>query len=240
MENQMKRPFVVCHMLASLDGKIDGEFFESASTLEALKEYGALRGFYHCQATLYGTTTMLGGYADGKVSSLPESKEKYAGEDWVNPEGKAIGNFIVSIDPVGELAFSSHTLIKKNRPAAHVIQVLMEEASSDYLAYLRKKGISYLFAGKETLDLSLLLCKLYKLFDIQRLIVAGGGMINWSFLKAGFIDEFSLVVAPVIDGNNHSVSSFAQSEFVPSSGPVPMKLMEVKVLEEGTLWLRYN
>lgn len=27
--NEMNKPFVVCHMLASLDGKIDGEFFSA-------------------------------------------------------------------------------------------------------------------------------------------------------------------------------------------------------------------
>lgn len=66
----MERPFVVCHMLASLDGKIDGACFGAQQTAPALQVYGELRGFYGCQATLYGTTTMLGGYADGKVSPL--------------------------------------------------------------------------------------------------------------------------------------------------------------------------
>ena len=66
----MERPFVVCHMLASLDGKIDGAFFGAPQTAPALQVYGELRGFYSCQATLYGTITMLGGYADGKVSPL--------------------------------------------------------------------------------------------------------------------------------------------------------------------------
>ena len=64
----MERPFVVCHMLASLDGKIDGAFFGAPQTAPALQVYGELRGFYSCQATLYGTTTMLGGYADGSIN----------------------------------------------------------------------------------------------------------------------------------------------------------------------------
>ncbi len=56
----MSGMFVVCHMLASLDGKIDGAFFGAAEAAPALKAYGDLRDFYGCQATLYGTTTMLG------------------------------------------------------------------------------------------------------------------------------------------------------------------------------------
>ena len=62
--------FVICHMLASLDGKIDGDFFSMPESAPAIEAYGKLRGFYKCQATLYGTTTMLGGYADGRLKIL--------------------------------------------------------------------------------------------------------------------------------------------------------------------------
>ena len=51
-KSKMERPFVVCHMLASLDGKIDGAFFGAPQTAPALQVYGELRGFYSCQATL--------------------------------------------------------------------------------------------------------------------------------------------------------------------------------------------
>lgn len=48
----MDRPFVVCHMLSSLDGKIDGEFFADPKCRSAIAEYGKLRGFYNCQASI--------------------------------------------------------------------------------------------------------------------------------------------------------------------------------------------
>lgn len=235
-----KRPFVVCHMLASLDGKIDGAFFGAAKTAPALKAYGGLRGFYNCQATLYGTTTMLGGYADGRVSQLPQVQKPLPQEDWVNPEGRAMGNFIVSIDPKGELAFSSHILEKKGRPAAHVIDVLTRQASPEYLAYLRRQGVSYLFAGEGSLDCPLLLQKLGCLFDIKKLMLAGGGVVNWSFLAMRLIDELSLVIAPVADGGTESVSIFEQSEFLPRSGPEAFHLLEAKPLDSDVLWLRYT
>ena len=236
----MKRPFVVCHMLTSLDGKIDGSFFGMPETQPALKAYGSLRNFYHCQATLYGTTTMLGGYADGKVSELPTVKEPPMGKDWVNPAGKDMGNFIVSVDPKGKLAFSSHSIVKKCRPAAHVIEVLTEQSSPEYLAYLQKLGISYLFAGEETLNCSLLSEKLYSLFEIERLMVAGGGVMNWSFLQEGLIDEFSLVIAPVADGSTTAVSCFEKADFMPSHVPVSFRLKEAKPMDGDALWLRYE
>ena len=112
----MEHPFVVCHMLTSLDGKIDGTFFGVPETVPAIKAYGELRSFYGCQATLYGTTTMLGGYAEGKVGQLPTVMSTPPRADWVNPTGKAMGNFIVAVDPQGQLAYSGLSIEKKGPP----------------------------------------------------------------------------------------------------------------------------
>ncbi len=234
-----EKMFTVCHMLASLDGKIDGAFFGAPETAPSLKAYGELRSFYHCEATLYGTTTMLGGYADGRVSALPSADEQPP-EDWVNEKGRLRGNFIVSMDPKGELAFSSHILEKKGRPAAHVIEALTSKTSFAYRAYLRRQGVSYLIAGEENLDCALLLRKLHSLFAIDRLMIAGGGVTNWSFLQEGLIDELSLVVAPVADGGTSAVSIFERPPFLPDHGPVPFTLLEAKALEGNGLWLRYR
>ena len=236
----IQKPFVVCHMLTSLDGKIDGTFFDVPETVPALKAYEELRGVYGCQATLYGTTTMLGGYAEGQVSNLPAAEQSLPKEDWVNPTGKAMGNFIVSMDPQGKLAFSSHKLKKKGRAAAHVIEALTEQASSAYLSYLQKQGVSYIFAGNEVLDCSLLLKKLHTLFGIDRVMIAGGGVTNWSFLQKNLIDELSLVIAPVADGGTDSVSIFEHSDFLPTCSPAIFKLKEIQVLDGDILWLRYN
>lgn len=237
--NKMKRPFVVCHMLASLDGKIDGEFFAAPEAENALAEYGKLRRFYNCQATLYGTTTMLGGYADGLAPTLSDGEKIQSREDYVNLEGRAMGNFIVSVDPKGILRFHSHVLEKKGRPAAHIIEALTEQASPAYLAYLQKLGISYLFAGKDRLDCSLLLEKLQARFGIDRLMIAGGGTVNWSFLQEDLIDELSLVIAPVADGNTSSVSIFEQADFLPAHGSVGFRLTEATP-NGDVLWLRYT
>ena len=90
--------FVVCHMLTSLDGKIDGAFFGSAETAPALQAYAELLGYYNCPATLYGTTTMLGGYADGPAPALTTDGAISAREDYINADGLNMGNFIVSVD----------------------------------------------------------------------------------------------------------------------------------------------
>ena len=69
----MSGMFVVCHMLASLDGKIDGAFFGAVEAAPASRAYGELRKYYGCQATLYGTTTMLGAMLTEKREAFPLS-----------------------------------------------------------------------------------------------------------------------------------------------------------------------
>lgn len=236
----MDRPFVVCHMLTSLDGKIDGAFFGAPQAAPALKAYNRLRGFYGCPATLYGTTTMPGGYAAGMAPALPESGGPLPGEDYVNPQGKAMENFIVSADPKGVLGFEGPTIEKKGRPAAHVIEAVTQAAPPTYLAYLRRQGVSYLTAGRDRLDGALLLDKLAQHFGIARLMAAGGGVTNWSFLQQGLIDELSLVVAPVADGNTTAVSIFEQAAFLPSHPPVAFHLKQAQPLDGDALWLRYQ
>lgn len=234
---EINRPFVVCHMLASLDGKIDGEFFSVKESYPALAEYSNLRKFYGCQATLYGTTTMIGSYADGVIKELTVSDARYPREDYVALTEEK--NYIVSIDTKGILKWSANYLAKKGRPKAHVIEVLTEEVSDDYLAYLRGFNISYVFAGEGELDCGLLLKKLKQKFSIKRLMIAGGGKINWSFLQQGLIDELSVIIAPVVDGSSTAASIFEKSEFFSGGTAAAFKLKEVKQIEGGSLWLCY-
>ena len=234
----MNRPYVICHMLTSLDGKIDGAFMSDPACAPALMEYGNIRNFYNCEATLYGTTTMAGGYSDGLVGRLPHSAVSYPKEDYAAET--ELKNYIISVDPEGILGWRSNCIQKKNRPKAHVIEVLTEAVSDDYLAYLRGMEISYIFAGKERLDCGLRLGKLKQIFSIERLLVAGGGMMNWSFLQDNLLDELSLVIAPVADGDTMAVSIFEKAYFLPDRRPAVFELKELKQIEGGSLWLRYT
>lgn len=234
----MERPYVVCHMLESVDGKIDGDYMSSPECSGALREYGNLRGYYECQATLYGTVTMAGSYSAGLAPEDLKGGAAYPREDYVaDSDGK---NYIVSLDPKGVLGWESKYIEKKKCPKAHVIEVLTEQVSDGYLSYLRDYDISYLFAGDTEIDCPLLLSKLKALFGIERLMIAGGGYTNWSFLQAGCVDELSLVIAPLADGSTTSVSIFERSDFLPKKAPIALSLKEMKQLDGNGVWLRYE
>ena len=100
--------------------------------------------------------------------------------------------YAVAIDPSGKCHWDSNMVSTE-----HVIEVLTEKVPAEYLAHLRARNVSYVFGGKTSLDLRIVLEKLNRLFGIKRVRIDGGGSVNGSFLKANLIDEFSLVLAPV-------------------------------------------
>jgi riboflavin biosynthesis pyrimidine reductase len=101
--------------------------------------------------------------------------------------------------------------------------------------------VSYIFAGKHDVDLRLALEILNRELGIKRVLVEGGGA-NGAFLRAGLIDEISLVICPAVDGAKGAPSVFDSSE-EDAGTPAPVRSMALKtseVVEGGAVWLRYR
>ena len=222
--------FVVCHILTSLDGKISGDFFGSSETMNAAGEYGKLRSFYDCEATLYGTTTM--GEIIG-VNDHYEIDEPHSYEDHVIRDS----NYVVAIDTKGKLNYASGKFVRHGK-SSQIIAVLTQQVSEKRLEQLRKLGVSYIIAGKTQLDVKETVNKLENLFGIRRMMIAGGGYIDWAFLKDDMIDEVSLVIAPSADGFKDTPSLFMKSE---EDGTVKdFELINVEKVSDNAVWLRYR
>ena len=230
-----KRPYVICHILSSLDGKINGPFMgtEAASSLAA--EYGRLRSQMDADAWMYGTTTTKE-FTSFARPVLEEGSEVPAG-DFIAEDHAEL--YYVSIDTEGEIGWESGTFTNRGRTPAHVIEVLTESTPTAYRAFLRKRGVSYILAGKQALDCALAMEKLYEYFGIRKLLICGGGLVNWSFLTAGMIDELSLVLAPVTDGSSGSAALFAQLPAL-AGGPVEFKIKEVRRIGKNGVYLSYT
>ena len=222
--------FVVCHILTSLDGKISGDFFGSPETMKAAGEYGKLRSFYDCEATLYGTTTM--GEFIG-VNEHYEIGEPCSHDDYILKDS----NYVVAIDTKGKLNYSSGKFVRHGK-SAQIIAVLTEQVSEKRLEQLRKQDVSYIIAGKTQLDVKETVNKLENLFGIRKMMIAGGGYIDWAFLKDDMIDEVSLVIAPSVDGFKDTPSLFMKSK---DDGTVKdFELINVEKITDNAVWLRYR
>ena len=82
--------------------------------------------------------------------------------------------------------------------------------------------------------------QLKKLFNIELLMLGGGGVLNWSFIQAGLCDEVSLVVAASADGSTKTPTLFMEKEGLSKDKPVHFKLQDVKIMDGDSLWLRYT
>ena len=231
----MKRPYVICLMTSTINGKCSGKFYQLPEVDAAREANAAARDFYNCGAILYGAKTMTESY--GTISFLNPCGQCFPREDFLPP--LEVDQFIISIDPEGIVRLPDRYIVRNGRPRAQVVQVLTERVSDDYLSYLRKMQVAYIFGGKDRLDLVQVFEKLCVDYHIEKLIVAGGGVVNQSFLEAGLIDEISLVIAPACAGDREAVSTFEPSPFAKSDEPVPLRLLACETVEGGAVWLRY-
>jgi len=233
----MNRPYIVCHMMTSLDGKITGPYMNTAAIKGPAEEYERTNASYRPQAWLCGRVTTDENFTFYKKPELDENAPAVPEGDHV-----AVANaemYYVSVDASGRIGWETNTLKYEDRPEAHIIEVLTEKASNAYRAFLRRMGISYIVAGKDQLDCKVAAEKLKTLFEIETLMLSGGGFINWSFLQAGLVDELSLVLAPLADGENNTVTLFEKSDFLPPSAPVEFALKTVERGKGDSIWLRY-
>lgn len=234
----MNRPYIVCHMMTALDGKITGPYMNTTAIKGPAQEYERTNASYQPQAWLCGRVTTDENFTFYKKPALDENAPAVPEGDFVAVQGAEM--HYVSVDASGRIGWESNTLKYKDRPPAHIIEVLTEQASNAYRAFLRRLGISYIVAGKDQLDCQLAAEKLKALFKIETLMLSGGGFINWSFLRAGLVDELSLVLAPLADGENKTPTLFERSDFLPASAPVEFALKSVEVGQGDSLWLRYS
>lgn len=226
--NGAKRPYVICHMVPSVDGRIVTSSWKLPPS--TLAEYERTARTFDADAWMIGRISMEP-YA-GKTR-IPARKEPQPIPRTDFIARRDAESYAIALDPSGKLTWKSGSIDEE-----HVITVLTEEVSDDYLAFLQSKGVSYLFGGKTDLNLKRVLEKLRKEFGIKKLLLEGGGKINGSFLAADLIDELSVLVAPIADGAIGTPSLFDARE---GKGPARhLKLVSFEKRTGDLLWLRYK
>ena len=221
-----KRPYVICHMLPSIDGRI---VIREWDLKNATREYEKTAATFDADAWIIGRISMEP-YA-GKTR-VPRTKvEPIPREDFVADHGAT--SYAIAIDPSGKLTWT-----RSDIDGEHVITILTEGVSDHYLSFLRDRGVSYLFGGSSRIDVAKVLEKLRARFNVKKLLLEGGGKINGSFLAANVIDELSILVAPIADGSIGTPTLFDVAD-----GGAParkLKLLSMEKRAGDIVWLRYR
>jgi 2,5-diamino-6-(ribosylamino)-4(3H)-pyrimidinone 5'-phosphate reductase len=222
------KPYIICHMLASIDGKIDGSFLRAVGGTGDYETTGAmLKG----DAWVCGRITMQQHFAD--KDPFISASNRPAGPQPVYVARRA-QSYAISVDTTGKLRWS-----KNNIDDDHLICVVSERAPEDYLSMLRKKKISYIVTGKVSVDLVQAVKLLGEHFGIKTLLLEGGGHINGAFLEAGLVDEVSLLLVAAIDGR-HQIPAVFDGVNPSLKKALQLRMKSVEQRKNGALWIRYQ
>jgi riboflavin biosynthesis pyrimidine reductase len=221
------RPYVICHMLPSIDGRI---VLRDWKVKNATREYERTAATFGADAWIIGRISMEP-YAGKARVPRRKNRARIPREDFVADHDAT--SYAIAIDPSGKLTWRASDI-----DGEHVITVLAESVSDDYLAFLQAKGVSYLFGGKSRIDIAKVLRTLRARFGIKMLLLEGGGKINGSFLAANLIDELSVLVAPVADGSVGTPSLFDIADRRALARK--LKLLSIEKRGGDIVWLRYR
>ena len=207
----MNRPYIVCHMVTSIDGRVTGEFLSHPTSLAATEVYYEINRAYKNTGSggfICGRVTMeesfTGGYYPDLSDYKPVARECGHFMDRWFDEVADERYFAIAFDPKGKLGWRSNVIEDSDEGygGARIIEALTEQVDPRYLSYLEEKKISYFFAGENEIDVPFALSVLSSHLSPKFYVLEGGSIINGHFLRADCIDEISLVQAPITAGTD--------------------------------------
>lgn len=227
------KPYVVCHMMPSVDGRLRTDRWDIPET--GHNEYERTADTYRADAWVCGRKTMEE-FAKGRRRPSRSRSVKVPRTDYVIPRERG-QRYAIAIDSHATLAWSDN-----NVEGDPLVVVLTRDAPDGYLRFLREKGISYLFAGRRAgdVDLRIALEKLREKFGVRRLMLEGGGETNGSFLREGLVDELSLLLTPVADGRVGEPALFDVEGEQPKKAVAKLRLKSVRRAASDMLWIKYK
>ena len=225
----MSRPYIVCYMMTSVDGRIDCAM---TGKLPGVEEYYPLLEELGLQSGVSGKTTAQlelaepGHFQSGTFT--PIEKDITA----KNVSSK-VGYSVVA-DTKGTLLWKNDS--EYDQP--HII-LTSRQVSREYLGYLDERNISYIVAGEDRIDLAAACRELKETFGIERLGVVGGPTINTAFLDAGLLDEVIVLIGAGIDGRASYPTVFQRADAAKKE-LTPLTLVEAKAYGSGAVLIRYK
>lgn len=182
---ERSRPYVILSAATSVDGKIATRTGDSklSSKQDSIRLH-KLRS--KVDAILVGKNTIL---QDNPLLNVRYIKGK-------NPVR-------IILDSNGTLSKKSKILQTSNKIPT-IIAVSKKISKSNY-AKLKKFPVEIIISGENSVNVKLLLKKLYKK-KIKTILVEGGGTINWEFVKHNLFDELIITLSPFLIGGNNAIS----------------------------------
>ena len=121
---------------------------------------------------------------------------------------------------------SSGSKILRTSGSVPTIIAVTKRISEDDMLRLRRSPAEVVVCGTEEVDIRALLADLHTR-GIRLLLVEGGGIINWYFVKHGLADEVIVTVAPYLVGGQSAASLIRGAGFPSIADSARLRLRSV-------------
>src|SRR5712692_7320644 len=200
------RPHIILSAAVSIDGKIASSSGESnlSSKMDLVRLYRLRRNM---DSILVGKNTVD---VDDPLLTVRHVKGK--------------SPIRIILDSRGTI--SRNSKIVKTASKISTILVVTEKTPRN-IGKLSKKGVEVIRCGRNKIALKRLLNILQKR-GINKILLEGGGITNWYFLKEKLVDELILTVTPYILGGKDAISLVQGDGFGKISKSPSFKLKKIK------------
>lgn len=204
------RPYVILSAATSLDGKIatksgDSRFSSGKDKIRVYRLRAAV------DAILVGKNTVN---CDDPILTIHQVKGK-------NP---------IRIILDSRATISTKSRIIKTCNKIPTIIAVSKKASNKNLEKLRKFPLKIIVSGNNIVNIKKLLKTLWKL-KIRKILVEGGGTVNWEFVNQNLFDEIIVTITPFLVGGKDAVSIIEGKGFSKIVKSRKLKLEKILHLE---------
>jgi len=180
------RPYVILNAAMSLDGKIATPTGDSRMSSAAdMRRVHRLRA--SVDAIVVGLRTLL--VDDPKLTvKFVEGYKPYR----------------IIVDSHARTPLVSY-VVRTARDVPTIIAVT-STAQRKRIEALRERGVTVLVCGKGPQVSLTFLLRRVRMLGIRRMLLEGGGTLNWSMVSNGLVDEISVAITPRILGGTGAIS----------------------------------
>lgn len=143
----------------------------------------------------------------------------------------------IIVDSIGRIPLDSKIL--KSASKINTIVAVTNRASDERVDKIKSAGAIVIVAGTRTVDLKELFFILKKM-GFNKILVEGGGELNWSILQLGIVNELMVTVAPRIVGGRTATTLVEGDGYERISDGIKMELIKVSRQNNGEVVLYYK
>jgi len=213
--------YVILNAAMSIDGKISTRKNDSAisSKLDLVRVH-KLRSTV--DGLMIGISTVL--------EDDPMLNVRYSTTGKKNPTR-------IIIDSKARIPLNSRIIESSNKIQTNI--AVTHDTSSRKIKEIQKKGAQVLVYGNGKVNLRNLFQQLEKM-GLKKIIVEGGGEINWSVLKLGLVDELVVTISPVVIGGRDAITLVEGKGFTNISDGIKMELSNKIIQNKNEIVLFYK